>query len=479
MQDHLQDCADLTESAIRLAYAERLQAVFDGLRHKDMTTALQAGTRALVYCVQAEAYSRLGDFASGLVTGIRDPRLLEAIIPHLQTAAESAPEGEPRWSCLCYLGDALSNGGRPDASLPFFEQAANQARAVAEAGGDGSRQARFDLPWITGNWANALGDVGDLDDSRQRHLDSAEAGKKAGRPAIDFIGQQMEALRIDIMQGRAAQALPQVEVRLAKVEAWWKQHLTGKSVPEAPEPETLVRGLLSALDVAMQAHVAQSDWKSALLRIETMLEVKRTLKRPAEDIARDRMNRAVMLGRLGHFGDAKTELEACIHVFRDDPAGSARVESSLAELFYGEGDMAQAITLERRALARREQSPDPADRAASHSNLANYLKRSGTTPALTEAPRHQLAALLYHLVARLGQQLKTSLGNYVIDFRRAHDAGTKLPVPPLAELLADPAFQPLDRWLRQYQVNLAELQAEVDQFLIKARQLAAQAPPNA
>ena len=64
MSDHEQDRANLTENAIRLAYAERLEATFEALLHKDMTAALQAGSRALVYCVQAEAWDRLGGFAS-------------------------------------------------------------------------------------------------------------------------------------------------------------------------------------------------------------------------------------------------------------------------------------------------------------------------------------------------------------------------------------------------------------------------------
>jgi hypothetical protein len=43
----------------------------------------------------------------------------------------------------------------------------------------------------------------------------------------------------------------------------------------------------------------------------------------------------------------------------------------------------------------------------------------------------------------------------------------------VAELLADPAFHPLDSWLCQRQVNPAELQMAVDQFLEQARQAAA------
>jgi hypothetical protein len=92
--------------------------------------------------------------------------------------------------------------------------------------------------------------------------------------------------------------------------------------------------------------------------------------------------------------------------------------------------------------------------------------------ALAESPRHWLAALVYRLVSRLGQDLQTSLHNYAVRFRRAHDAGTELRVPRVAELLADPAFRPLDEWLRQRQAEVGEVQAAVDQFLDQARQLA-------
>jgi hypothetical protein len=90
--------------------------------------------------------------------------------------------------------------------------------------------------------------------------------------------------------------------------------------------------------------------------------------------------------------------------------------------------------------------------------------------ALAESPRHQLAALVYRLVAGLGQDMQTSLHNYAIDFRRAHEAGTPLAVPRLTDLLADPAFDPLARWLRGRQVDVDELQAAVDALLAKVRQ---------
>jgi hypothetical protein len=146
------------------------------------------------------------------------------------------------------------------------------------------------------------------------------------------------------------------------------------------------------------------------------------------------------------------------------------VLSSLAAVFNRQGDIRQAIIQERRSLAMREQLPNPADRAISHNNLAIYLERSGTPSALAESSLHQLVALIYTLVAGLGEALKTSLNNYAIRFRRARAAGTVLAVPRVEELLADPAFAPLAQWLSKREVPVDQLQSAVDQHINLARQ---------
>jgi tetratricopeptide (TPR) repeat protein len=471
MEQHPQDRVEMTENTIRLAYAERLEAAFRRLLLRNMTAALQAGSRALVYCVQAGAWDRLGGFANNLVTSTNDPRLLGPLVEHLKTAAESAPEGRPRRGCLLNLAVALHGGSRPDASLVFFEQAAAEAKAVAEAGGDDSRLAWSDLSVITCNWAYALVEAGDLDEARQRQLDSVEAAENAGLPEIQVLNGKLEALRIDIMQGQVAAALPEVEKRLVRIQEWWQQHRSGKPVPEAPNPEVLARALIGALDIARQGHHALKDWPAALRCMDDILEAQLALRRPVEDIARARVNRANDLANMpGRMDEAKAELEACLLLFAGDPAKSSIVLSSLADLFGRQGDIRQAIIQERRSLAIGEQSPIPANRAASHNNLANYLERSGTPSALAESSFHQLAALIYMHVPGLGESLKTLLGNYAIRFRRARAAGTVLAVPRVEELLADPAFAPLAQWLSKREVPLDQLQSDVDQCLDQARQ---------
>jgi tetratricopeptide (TPR) repeat protein len=280
------------------------------------------------------------------------------------------------------------------------------------------------------------------------------------------------------MLGQVDTVLPQVEARLAQIEQWWKRHRSGQPVPEAPNAEFLARVFISALNIAQEADITLKNWESALRRLDMTLEVQRALQRPEEDIGATRMNRAIVLGELDRFGEARAELEACLELFRDKPDWSSKVLSALGDLLDSQGDVARAITQERRALALREQLPDPEDRAISHNHLAEYLERHGTPSALAESPCHQLAALIYVLIVGLGRKLQISLHNYAVRFHRARAVGAELTVPRVSQLLADPAFAPLAEWLRQRQVSLYQLQSDVDQFLARARQAALSQPSS-
>jgi tetratricopeptide (TPR) repeat protein len=290
---------------------------------------------------------------------------------------------------------------------------------------------------------------------------------------MEVVMAELEALRIDVMRGEAATALPEIESRLAKIEGWWRASRAGAPPPEAPDREALNRAMTSALDVARQAHLALEQWEAALARIDAIVKVKKELRRPEEDIAITRFNRAPLLEALRRFGEAKSELEYCLDIFADDPGAKSKVLGALASLYADLGDFSQAVSQERRALAICESLPNPADRASSHNNLGNHLERRGGAADRAESARHRLGALAYRLVA--GLDLRTLLHNYAIDFRRAAAAGAEPPIPRLAELLADPAFNALKQWLAQRQFDPEELQKAIDDFLAHARQAAAQA----
>jgi len=365
MQQHPNERRGRTDASIWIGFGERLASDYKELSAKNQTAALEAGHRGLVYLVRAGAFDQLGAFASRLVSSTRDPRLLTSMLPHLEIAASAAPAGNARWPCRTYLADALKNAGRPDASLSVYREAAQEAEAA---------QYRSDLAVITGSWALALGDTGDLEASRNKQLESAEWARKAGLE-INAVASELEAYRIDIIQGRPEEVLPEVEARLARIEAWFQRAQDGETVREAPDREFLRRCYISALDIAKEAHFAMEQWDKALTRIDRMIELKRGARLPEHEIARSRMNRANVLRRLKRLEEAETELEDILPIFEGDHLMKAKVLSSFASVFDAKGDSRQAAEQERRALAIYNQQQDPADRATSHANLAVYLDR--------------------------------------------------------------------------------------------------------
>jgi hypothetical protein len=158
------------------------------------------------------------------------------------------------------------------------------------------------------------------------------------------------------------------------------------------------------------------------------------------------------------------ELESALTEFGDNEALAPRILDALARVLSNQGDHAQAITQERRALALLEQQSNPEGRAIAHESLAVFLElESGEV--IPEASRHQLAAVAYRLVAGLRQHLNSTAAIYTIDFGRASERGVTPLIPTVAELLADPAFDSLARWLQQRKVDAGKLQADIDAFL--------------
>ena len=173
-------------------YAALFEHFWRSGQENAMDAANEAGRRGLTYLARAQAFDKLGDFASKLVTGTSDPALLRGVIAELQAVAEQLPAGEDRWSLRVNLADALDNAGRSDDALPFYAQAAAEAE-------DAGHWA--DVGWICGNWASALGDVGELDAAKATYRRCVDALKRADDHKIKVIGMELEALRIHVKQG--------------------------------------------------------------------------------------------------------------------------------------------------------------------------------------------------------------------------------------------------------------------------------------
>lgn len=469
MKENNSNLSALTEAAIHLAYAKWMEATFHSLRQKDLTAAQEAGRRAIIYYVRARAYDRLGRFAIAVVVNASDPLLLDGLLPHLRAAADSA-QGAERWRCLLILADAMDNSGRTNESLPLYEEAAALAKSSAEAGGLDMKQAWMDYSTIVGNWSIALQHVSDFERAGLRALERAEALRKAGAPAVYVISSELEALRIDVWRGKAAQALPRIEEGVAKMENLWLRSRAGEELPDAPDPPHLDHLFVSALDVDRQARTAVQDWSSALKRMDALIGVRRALNHPPEIVAVDQRNRAIMLTQLGRYSEAKSAFEECLPFFRNRPGDTAITLGGLADLFSELGDYAQAITQARRALAIFDSLPDPDDRCVGHHDLANFLEASGGASAVQEARLHRLASLAYIIESNLELRMENAVRSFALAFIRQPADSAEPIVPSLGELLADPAFHPLGEWLRERKVSVSELQISINEIFANLKE---------
>ncbi|MCP4104201.1 MAG: CHAT domain-containing protein, partial [Desulfobacteraceae bacterium] len=397
MEKHPGEQGSRTREQVWIAFGERYSAEFNWLQTAGVKGAIEAaseaGRRALVYMVRAKAFDRLREFASDLVTGTRDPALLRHVIAELETVADQVPPGENRWSFRTYLADALDSSGQPDKSLALYEQAADDAEGA---------ENWSDVGAICGNWANALGDVGRLDEAKAMNLKSADAERKADSPQVKVIGSELEVFRIDVMQGRAKEALPEIEKRVNEVRGWYQRHKQGETTPEAPEPVILGRAFVSGLDIAKGANLQLEQWETC---IELLKEIEKTqgeMGHSRQEQYRTRFNQCGPLMKLGRLDEAQKVAEEHLAVSReaDNLASQSKALSALADIWDERGDMEQAIALERKSLSVTNQLPDPMDRASSHNNLSNYLEKANRKD---ESVRHQLAAGIYFLVSGHGE----------------------------------------------------------------------------
>jgi tetratricopeptide (TPR) repeat protein len=287
-------------------------------------------------------------------------------------------------------------------------------------------------------------------------------------PAADVLGSELEALRIDVMLGRAQEALPEIEERLAQVRRWWQQRRAGESVPQAPDTEFLGRLLVGGLNIAGQASLSLERWGACLELVGETEQAERELGEGQLELAITRFNRYGPLIRLGRLDEAQRVVEECLAVFRgmDDLTHQSGALSAMADIWAERGDTGQAIALARQALAIRNRLPDPCDRAISHGNLSTYLHKAAQT---AECARHDLATGVYFLVSDYEEHLLKWSRNLGVKTRLAADAGGRYDLPPLSDLLARPEFNALSEFLKQSQVDPQQLQAKIDELVAQAR----------
>ncbi|MCP4700000.1 MAG: CHAT domain-containing protein [Gammaproteobacteria bacterium] len=455
MEAHPQERGKREEQAVYIAYGQAYEAVFQSLQQANQREqASEAGRRGLSYLIRGKAYDQLGNFAGELILGTQDPRLLRGVIAELKMLPELLPAGETRWSVRTYLADALRMAGQPRDTLPFYEKAVVEAEAAGHWSHVGT---------ICQNWANALGDAGQLSRARETFLRSAEAGRRAGSPELDVTGSALEALRVDVEQGQAAAALPAIEKHLGRVRGWQREQQAGQTPAAAPDAELLARTLVGALNIAWWANHALENWQACLDLLTEQEEVEQVRGEPAHGLAITRFNRYPSLLQLERLDEAQQVLEGCLQVFQeaDDLLHQSKTLSALADLWDERGDSKQAIKLQTEALAVRERLPYLEDRAISHGNLSEYLYRAGRVEA---SKPHFVAGLVYFML--MGHhEINGQLNNHAIRVQEAAENKREYTLPSLAEVAALPEFEALKKHLTEQGLEAAGVQERLDAVL--------------
>jgi tetratricopeptide (TPR) repeat protein len=454
MEQHPKECGERDVKQIWQTYGEQYASLFEGALSSDKEAATEIGRRAITYLVRAEAFETLGGFASGVVNSTQNPQQLQAIITELETVAPQVPAGRTRWRMRGNLASALRNSGQPQLALPFYAQSANEAEAA---------ENWADVAWICQSRAIALVRVGQLPEARETFQHAAQVYRKVGDAGVNIIGCELEVLRINIMlSGEVETVLPAIEQHLAQIRDWWQRHQQGETL--TADADFLAHVFVSVLDIANETHRALEHWQDCLDLLTETEQVQQACGESEHALARARFNRYGPLIKLGRLDEAQLVLEGCLQVQTNvgDLTEQAKILTALANVWQERGDVLRAIELQRQSLAISERLLNPEDLAIYHGNLSIYLHTVGQ---IEKGARHRLAGMVYDIVTGNQQGLNQHLRNLAFDLQQAKEKGTTYPLPRLNELLQQPEFSTLRRWLAELGVEVGELQGRVDEVL--------------
>jgi len=457
MDAHSQDRRARTTVQIWSSYGRRYAMLFEGAHRSAAPRSRRTdsyGLRALAYLLRARDFESLSRFVGILIDGASDPRVLDAVVAELRTAAQELPAGEPPWLLQIYMADALRGMGRSDDALPLYERVAAETEHAEDWGM---------MSWCCCNWATALRETGQLHAAQVTYVRSAEASSKAGRPSVDVMAIELEALRVEVEHGHAEKALPEIEARLQRIRGWWTAHRAGQNVPEAPDALALGKAMMSSLDVAEEANAARERWKECLDLNDERERVGKALGESEHDLAHTRMSRLGPLLGLGRVEEAQTVLEGCVDQLRKagDAPSEAQVLSALAELWLQRGDLQHATSIQRQALAVLDRLPDPNGRAVAHNNLAAMLEASNQADA---AATHRLVAFAYAIVSEHAEHAPAWMRNLALAKQESSAEGLRYALPRVTDVLGLAGFHALRRFLDAAAVDLERLQAAIDEI---------------
>jgi tetratricopeptide (TPR) repeat protein len=461
MQTHSDEQGERDEVAILRAMGEWYRQRFYALRANDcITDAIHAGMRSIHLSPMFDVVEAA--LAQHVATSTADPTLLGQIIEKLGGFVRTATPGRNRWVLRLALADALAQYGSFDQAEMIYQLAEKEAF-------DGEHW--FDCATILIQQGHAARSAGRIDTARQYYRIGLGHCRRAQVPRFMELTAEFELLRLEVFQDNTAKIIPELATKLKEIREIRTKSTTSTARQNNAEDDQIDGIFRGALDVARQASQKLADWKTALdlqLEIENMCELRRP---PEHERALRRFSRydlqlklALKMEQEGQTDDArrlrietKDLLMGCEKIFeaKNDQVMQAKTRSAMAQTVHDLGDIKAAIEQERLALALKNAQHDPIARAVSHHNLSSYLHKMGNTD---EAALHWQAAFVYRLEAKQAHSL--SLSNLCWHKNFSSSCGKNF-----ANLLADDTFIALRQFLEERHVDLATLQATVDEAI--------------
>ncbi|WFE58555.1 CHAT domain-containing protein [Micromonospora sp. WMMD712] len=337
----------------------------------DTSVVVGAHLSAVPYLLRLDQQARAAANLSAALARDAGPRTARMALPLVRALAPDAPVRE------LLLGFAYQ---------PLDPDEAERLLRAALASGDDDVAGA-----AAGALANQLHQQGRLTEAAALAGQARRLGERYG--PWTQASSRLRELQVLHETGRSEAALAEVTGLLDEIRALPPD---GSGATESVVPWAVRE---AALGLAVSAALSLERWQVALDHNGEQLDSVQRRGAAEAEIAFAWFNDAGALIRLGRFDEARQVLDYCQRVFDEqgDELRLSRVFGTRALLASEQGDLGEAVELERTALRLGYRHPLAEDLAAGHGMLGNHLAGLGVDPA-GQIGHHLAAALLTRLV---------------------------------------------------------------------------------
>jgi tetratricopeptide (TPR) repeat protein len=453
-EQYLHRYADVSLAGMQMALASETKP--------NREAAVAAARQAYPFLVELEDWDgvaavvrTIGFFAADR----QQQRDLQAVV---QPLLNRVPEGQARELVLAGLGQALSEGGNPQAAVELYREALDSARQRKDFNQVGD---------LSHNLGLTLCLQSDLDAAEAAFDEAISAKGASGSGRMRFLSSRAERLRVEVLRGRGDQVFEDVQSVVEETEKYYTASTRPGWNPEPDAPDITARMLVARLDILVKIALQRRDFEGFKRSATRQLEVLRESDAPAVEQAMILSNRAASLIELGELDRAESDLLECARIFREQGQmlSLSKVLSHLARVYEERGELERSVAAEEESLSILYQVREVGNITISHNNAGHRCSRLDRHD---EAQAHGTAAVLLASLLqdpglpKLCRHLRESLAT-------AAEAGETYETLTVTDLEA--AFPPLNPLLAERGLSRKAAQQALEDVLSQLDRLADQA----